>query len=213
MTAHWGIPDPAAVEGTEAEIALAFKDAFRMLQQRIGIFAALPIRALDKLSLQAKLKDIGQMEGATGKVEEPALMPSACATRPRPNSSARPSCSPPSSAPASWRERLAGGNVALALLVQHAGDRRHPGRADPDLRRRSRARISIRPSASPSRCAANCRGRRPALYIAAQVAGRHCRRVDRASDVRPAGLADLDARAHAAPANGWPNPSRPSAWC
>jgi arsenate reductase (thioredoxin) len=71
MTAHWGIPDPAAVEGSQVEIALAFKDAFRMLSQRIGIFAALPIRALDKLSLQAKLKDIGQMEGATGKVKEP----------------------------------------------------------------------------------------------------------------------------------------------
>ncbi len=71
MTAHWGIPDPAAVEGSEVEIALAFKDAFRMLSQRIGIFTALPIRALDKLSLQAKLKDIGQMEGATGKVKEP----------------------------------------------------------------------------------------------------------------------------------------------
>jgi arsenate reductase (thioredoxin) len=71
MTAHWGIPDPAAVDGSAVEIALAFKDAFRMLSQRIGIFAALPIRALDKLSLQAKLKDIGQMEGATGKVKEP----------------------------------------------------------------------------------------------------------------------------------------------
>jgi len=71
MTAHWGIPDPAAVEGSAVEIALAFKDAFRMLSQRIGIFAALPIRALDTLSLQAKLKDIGQMDGATGKVKEP----------------------------------------------------------------------------------------------------------------------------------------------
>ena len=76
MTAHWGIPDPAAVEGSEVEIALAFKDAFRMLSQRIGIFAALPIRSLDKLSLQAKLKEIGQMEGATemaGNVDVLAL--------------------------------------------------------------------------------------------------------------------------------------------
>ena len=71
MTAHWGIPDPAAVEGTDVEIALAFKDAFRMLSQRIGVFAALPIRSLDKLSLQAKLKAIGRMDGATGKVKEP----------------------------------------------------------------------------------------------------------------------------------------------
>jgi len=70
MTAHWGIPDPAAVEGSAAEIALAFKDAYRMLSQRIGVFAALPIRALDQLSLQAKLKDIGRMDGATAKVKE-----------------------------------------------------------------------------------------------------------------------------------------------
>jgi arsenate reductase len=70
MTAHWGIPDPAAVQGSDVEIALAFKDAFRMLSQRIGIFAALPIRSLGKLSLQAKLNDIGRMEGAT-KVKEP----------------------------------------------------------------------------------------------------------------------------------------------
>ena len=71
MTAHWGIPDPAAAEGSPAEIALAFKDAYRMLSQRIGIFAALPIRSLDQLSLQAKLKDIGRMEGASAKVKEP----------------------------------------------------------------------------------------------------------------------------------------------
>ena len=65
MTAHWGVPDPAEAKGSEAEIAFAFKDAYRMLQRRIEIFVALPIRSLDKLSLQAKLKDIGQMEGAT----------------------------------------------------------------------------------------------------------------------------------------------------
>jgi protein-tyrosine-phosphatase len=67
MTAHWGIPDPAAVRGSPAEVALAFKDAYRMLSQRIGIFAALPIRALDTLSLQARLKEIGQMANAPAK--------------------------------------------------------------------------------------------------------------------------------------------------
>ena len=71
MTAHWGIADPAQAEGNAAEIALAFKDAYRMLHQRIGIFAALPIRSLDRLSLQSKLKDIGRMQGATAKVTEP----------------------------------------------------------------------------------------------------------------------------------------------
>ena len=60
MTAHWGIPDPAAAEGTPAEIALAFKDAYRMLNQRIAIFTALPLRSLDRLTLQNKLKEIGR---------------------------------------------------------------------------------------------------------------------------------------------------------
>ncbi len=67
MTAHWGIPGPAAAQGSAAEVALAFKDAYRMLNQRIGVFAVLPIRALDKLSLQTRLNEIGRMEGATAK--------------------------------------------------------------------------------------------------------------------------------------------------
>jgi hypothetical protein len=72
MTAHWGIPDPAATQGTPAEIALAFKDAYRMLERRIGIFVALPIRSLDQLSLKNRLKEIGRIEGATAKVTEPS---------------------------------------------------------------------------------------------------------------------------------------------
>jgi len=64
MTAHWGIPDPAEAQGTPAEIAFAFNDAYRMLSQRIGIFVALPIAALDKLTLQAKLRDIGRLDEA-----------------------------------------------------------------------------------------------------------------------------------------------------
>jgi arsenate reductase len=60
MTAHWGVPDPAEATRTPAEIALAFKDSFRMLYQRIGIFTALPFRSLDRLTLQNKLKDIGR---------------------------------------------------------------------------------------------------------------------------------------------------------
>ena len=59
MTAHWGIPDPAEAKGNAAEIALAFKDAYRMLNQRIGLFTALPLGTLDHLSLQAKLNQIG----------------------------------------------------------------------------------------------------------------------------------------------------------
>ena len=71
MTAHWGIPDPAEAKGSDAQIALAFKDAYRMLHQRIGVFTALPIRSLDQLSLQQRLREIGRMEGATGKAKEP----------------------------------------------------------------------------------------------------------------------------------------------
>ena len=61
MTAHWGVPDPAEATGTEAEVALAFKDTYRMLNQRIGIFTALPIKSLDKLTLQNKLREIGNV--------------------------------------------------------------------------------------------------------------------------------------------------------
>jgi hypothetical protein len=67
MTAHWGVPDPAEAQGSDAEIGLAFKDAYRMLNQRIGIFVALPIRSLHKLSLQTKLKEIGQVSDAVAK--------------------------------------------------------------------------------------------------------------------------------------------------
>jgi arsenate reductase len=72
MTAHWGVSDPAEARGSPAEIAIAFKDAYRMLHQRIGIFTALPLRSLDQLSLQKKLKDIGRMQGATAKAPEPS---------------------------------------------------------------------------------------------------------------------------------------------
>jgi arsenate reductase (thioredoxin) len=72
MTAHWGVPDPADAQGSAAEVALAFKDAYRMLNQRIGIFTALPIQSLDSLSLQQRLKEIGGLDCATAKAKEPS---------------------------------------------------------------------------------------------------------------------------------------------
>lgn len=60
MTAHWGIPDPAAVEGTEAERHLAFADAYRMLNNRISILVSLPVGSLDRLALQKRLDEIGR---------------------------------------------------------------------------------------------------------------------------------------------------------
>ena len=60
MTAHWGLPDPAAAEGTEAERHLAFADAYRMLLNRISIFTSLPMRSLDRLAIQKRLDEIGR---------------------------------------------------------------------------------------------------------------------------------------------------------
>jgi arsenate reductase len=66
ITAHWGVPDPAAVTGNEAEIRLAFADAFRMLSNRILLFVSLPLRSLDKLSLQRQLDSIGRAKDSDG---------------------------------------------------------------------------------------------------------------------------------------------------
>lgn len=60
MQAHWGVPDPAQAEGTEAERRLAFADTLRMLSQRIDIFCNLPLESIDKLTLKKRLDEIGQ---------------------------------------------------------------------------------------------------------------------------------------------------------
>ncbi len=60
MTAHWGMPDPAAATGTEAEIRYAFADALRMITNRINIFVSLPMKSLDQLTLQKQLDAIGK---------------------------------------------------------------------------------------------------------------------------------------------------------
>jgi arsenate reductase len=65
MTAHWGIPDPAAATGSDAEVAVAFDGAYRMLRRRIELFLALPIAKLDRLVLASRLKEIGREQGAT----------------------------------------------------------------------------------------------------------------------------------------------------
>ena len=59
MTAHWGVADPAAVEGSEVQVAQAFLDAFLLLQRRIELFANLPVRNLGRLSLKTRLDEIG----------------------------------------------------------------------------------------------------------------------------------------------------------
>jgi len=64
-TAHWGIEDPAAIEGGDMEKERAFSTAARYMKSRIGAFLALPIASIDRMALGTKLRDIGRMEGAT----------------------------------------------------------------------------------------------------------------------------------------------------
>jgi arsenate reductase (thioredoxin) len=65
MTAHWGVEDPAAVTGSEAEIQRAFAQAARFLKNRITAFLSLPLASIDRLALETRLRQIGTMEGTT----------------------------------------------------------------------------------------------------------------------------------------------------
>ena len=64
LTAHWGVADPAAVTGSEADQWLAFRTAFRELERRIRAFVSLPVESLDRMTLQQRLRDIGQLPPA-----------------------------------------------------------------------------------------------------------------------------------------------------
>ncbi len=66
MTAHWGVPDPAAVEGSDIEKWLAFRETFRLLDNRIKIFTSLPLGSLDRIKLQQRLDAIGKVRPAEG---------------------------------------------------------------------------------------------------------------------------------------------------
>jgi arsenate reductase len=67
VTAHWGIEDPASVEGSDIAKERAFVTAFKYLKNRISVFTSLPIESLSRLALTAKLQDIGRLEGSTSK--------------------------------------------------------------------------------------------------------------------------------------------------
>jgi arsenate reductase len=60
MTAHWGVPDPAAINGTEEEVQKAFRDAFFQLDRRISLFLCLPLASIDSLALKKELDNIGR---------------------------------------------------------------------------------------------------------------------------------------------------------
>ena len=120
MTAHWGIPDPAAATGNEAEVRLAFADAFRMLNNRISIFVSLPLRSLDTLALanaagldrqdQGRGRDSGnrrRMSEAADLRSRGALLAEALGTAILVATVVGSGI---------MAERLAGGNQAIALL-------------------------------------------------------------------------------------------------
>ena len=67
MTAHWGLPDPAAVEGSDEQKRRAFAEAFRHLSNRINLFTSLPMDKIDKLSLRKKLDEIGKTPNETSQ--------------------------------------------------------------------------------------------------------------------------------------------------
>jgi arsenate reductase (thioredoxin) len=69
-TAHWGISDPAAATGSPVEVRLAFDEAYRLLQDRIAAFVALPLGSLDQAGLRERLTEIGRMQGASAKAAE-----------------------------------------------------------------------------------------------------------------------------------------------
>jgi arsenate reductase len=70
LTAHWGVEDPADVEGTDIQKEAAFVDALRYLKNRITVFTSLPLQSIDRLSLGTRLRDIGRGEGATSGQEK-----------------------------------------------------------------------------------------------------------------------------------------------
>ena len=182
-----------------------------MLHQRIAIFTALPIRSLDQLSLQRRLKEIGRMEGATAKATD---RPDAAARATPRRGGARHSL------PARGRGRLrhhgaeaCGRESRAGAALQHAADRRDPGRADPDLRSGVGRTFQSGGHARASRCARELPWPDAALYVAAQIVRRARRRVGRAPDVRSAALAGLDDRTNRPGPMARRSSSRPSACC
>ena len=127
------MPDPAAVEGNEAERHLAFADTYRMLSNRISIFVSLPLASIDKLALQqAPRRDRPRSAARRGRMtSDPAAPPGGRGARHRPAGRRR------SSARASWPTPF--GATTRRAARQHAADRRDPRRADhhprPGLRR------------------------------------------------------------------------------
>ncbi len=60
LTAHWGVPDPAAITGTASDVERAYREAFMTLERRIGLFLSLPLASIDKLAIQKEISGIGQ---------------------------------------------------------------------------------------------------------------------------------------------------------
>ena len=116
MSAHWGLPDPSRAEGSEAERALAFADTHRMLNQRIGIFCNLPLASLDRLALQRHLDEIGRTRPRRLQRRREAMASSSLGRRLGAELLGSAFLLATVIGSGIMGERLAGGNVALALL-------------------------------------------------------------------------------------------------
>ena len=155
MTAHWGVPDPAEATGTPAEIALAFKDAYRMLDRRIGIFdgaAAALARSIEPAKEAARNRPARRRHRESGRAD----VKSSLAQRIVAEGLGTAFLLAAVVGSGIMAAKLSGGNGALALLCNTL-----PTGAILAVLILTfgpvRARISIRPSASRSRCAAKCR--------------------------------------------------------
>ncbi len=209
MTAHWGVPDPAAATGNDAEIGLAFADAYRMLNNRISIFVSLPIGSLDKLSLQKRMgrnwKDKRwRYQSSPGGVMSAAAVPLSQRILAEALGTAILVATVVGSG--IMADKLAGGNQAVALLGNTI-----PTGAILVVLITILGPVSgahLNPAVSlvfggPQR---NAVGRSDPLYPSA-VRGRHLRHGDRASDVRSRAADDRHGRHAADQRNGLRRPS------
>ena len=168
ITAHWGIEDPAAVDGSDIDKERAFVTAFRYLRNRISLLVNLPVASLNRLALTRHLQDIGRIEGSTVAESEGRMRRAAASPAEALGTGLLLATVIGSGI---MGERLAGGNVAIALLGNTLADRRDPGGADhdarPDLGRALQSGSERRVRAQEG----DCRRATLAAYVLAQIAG------------------------------------------
>ena len=215
MTAHWGVPDPAAAKGTEAVKRAAFADACRMLTNRISIFTSLPLTSLDRLALQKRLDEIGNSGAKTTRQGAGVTDTTAAQTFSLPRRLAAEAigtaflvCTVVGSG--IMAERLTH-DTALALLGNTLPTGAILVVLITVLGPVSGAHFNPAVTLCDAAQGKHHVGRRAGLCRRADRR-RNCRHARRASDVRAAALRGVSARADRGPGNGSRRWSPPSAW-